>query len=102
MVYFVLFLLLFLFLNWNIPFYRDKNKELLVSDESKCFSDDAKSIIYNRNRDEAVLLIHGFPTTPKMYTYAAKRLNEAGYDAYAPLIPTFGSNIEDFEKTNYT
>ena len=64
----MLLLLLFLFLNWNIPFYRDKNKEILMSDESKCFSNDAKSIIYDKKRDEAVLLIHGFPTTPKMYT----------------------------------
>ena len=102
MIYFILFLVTFLFINWNIPFYKDKNKELLISDESKCFSEDAKSIIYDKNRDEAVLLIHGFPTTPKMYTYAAKRLDEAGYDAYAPLIPTFGSNINDFEKSNYT
>ena len=102
MIYFFFFLLLFLIVNWTIPFYKDRNKEILVSDESKCFSEDAKSIVYDKNRDEAVLLIHGFPTTPKMYSYATKRLDEAGYDAYAPLIPTFGSNIKDFEKTNYT
>ena len=102
MLFLIIFIAIFLIINWTRPFYSDRNKEILVSDESKCFSEDAKSIIYNKNRAEAVLLIHGFPTTPKMYTYAAKRLDEAGYDAYAPLIPTFGSNIKDFEKTNYT
>ena len=94
MVWIILFLIIFLLINWNIPFYRDRNREKLVSDESKCFSERCRSIVYDRNRDEAVLLIHGFPATPYMYHYAAQRLDEAGFDAYAPLIPTFGADNE--------
>ena len=102
MVWIILFLIIFLLINWNIPFYRDRNREKLVSDESKCFSERCRSIVYDRNRDEAVLLIHGFPATPYMYHYAAQRLDEAGFDAYAPLIPTFGADIKEFEKTEFT
>ncbi len=86
-----------------LPFYKDRNTEKLVSDESKCFNDKCRSIVLTKeNNDKAVLFIHGFPTTPQMYEYATTRTFEAGYDTYAPLIPTFGADIKEFEKTNFT
>lgn len=90
---------------WNmfLLFYRDKKGKKLVSDESKCFSERCKSIVLKKeHNDKAVLMIHGFPTVPYMYNYSSQRLFEAGYDVYAPLIPTFGANIKEFEKTNFT
>ena len=47
-------------------------------------------------------MIHGYPTTPAMYEYAAKRMKEEGYDVYAPLIPTFGADWHDFQKTSFS
>lgn len=94
-----------LFIIWNmfLPFYKDRNKEVLVSDESKCFSPRCKSIIYKaEGNDKAVFMIHGFPSTPQMYEYAAMRCRDAGYDVYAPLIPTFGADWKEFAKTNFT
>lgn len=106
-IFFMAFILaaaVFIFIWWNaaLPFYHDKNTEKLVSDESKCFSPRCRSIIYDKGRDYAVLMIHGYPTCPNMYTYSAKRLDEAGFDVFAPLIPTFGADVSQFSKTNYT
>ena len=99
----VVLLLLFIWWNMFLPFYKDWNKEILVSDESKCFSDRCKSIIYKKEGNKrAILMIHGFPSTPQMYEYASARCRDASYDVYVPLIPTFGSDWHEFAKTNFT
>lgn len=82
-------------------FYREEPKRL-ESDESKCFDPMCRSISIDDGNEDAVLLIHGYPTTPAMYGYAAKRISEAGFDAYAPLIPTFGADWHDFQKTDFS
>ncbi len=74
----------------------------LTSDESKVFSKENKSIIYKAGNEKAILFIHGYPTTPHMYKEVAKYSSENGFDVYAPLIPTFGSCLEDFTKTNFS
>lgn len=93
-----------LFLAWNFFLigYEDKNLTPLESDESSVFSEKARSILLKQNSDKAILLIHGFPSTPSMYAYSAQRLYEAGWDVHAPLIPTFGSDPKEFENTNFT
>lgn len=93
-----------LFAWWNValPFWKDRNTKRLVSDESKCFSPECHSIVCDRGRDECVLMIHGYPTAPNMYSYSASRLDEAGFDVFAPLIPTFGADPEEFKNTGYT
>lgn len=100
----IIIIAIILFIWWNafLPFYKDRNTEKLVSDESKCFSPECRSIVCENGNREAVLMIHGYPTTPHMYSYSAARLRDAGYDVFAPLIPTFGADPEDFRKTNFT
>ncbi len=95
-------LLLFFLWNAKLWFYHDKKLPPLKSDESKCFSPRCKSIIYKNNNAKAILMIHGFPTCPQMYEYSALTFSENGYDVYAPLIPTFGADYEEFSKTNFT
>lgn len=96
-------ILLILFYLWSacLPLYHEKT-EKLISDESKCFDPGCKSIVIRQDSGKAVLMIHGYPTTPAMYRYAAERLREAGWDVYAPLIPSFGTDWHDFEKTNFS
>ena len=86
-----------LFVIWNVflPFYRDPYTKPLVADESKCFSEKCRSIVYEQGSDECVLMIHGYPTCPDMYSYTAARLRDAGYDVHVPLIPTFGYGYID-------
>lgn len=96
--------LIVLFFIWNISliFYKEKKEPKLKSDESKCFSEKCRSILYVKGHDKAVLFIHGFPTTPSMYSYPAKVFSERGYDVYAPLIPTFGADYKEFEETSFS
>lgn len=95
--------LLILLYIWSscLLFYHEE-AEALHSDESKCFDEACRSIIIRQGADKAVLMIHGYPTTPAMYSYAAERMKGEGYDVYAPLIPTFGADWHDFEKTVFS
>ncbi len=95
-------ILLFIYWNASLVFYRERERRVLTSCEEKCFSPRCKSIIYESGRKRAVLFIHGYPTAPNMYSYPAKAFSERGYDVYAPLIPTFGAEYKEFEKTNFT
>ena len=98
----LLIALIFIYI-WSscLLFYHEKG-EKLVPDESKCFDPACRSIIRKQGSEKAVLMIHGYPTTPAMYTYAAERMKEEGYDVYAPLIPTFGADYHDFQKTVFS
>ena len=100
----IIIIAIIIFIWWNtcLPFYKDRNKEKLASDESKCFSPECRSIILENGRREAVLMIHGYPTTPHMYAYSASRLSDAGYDVFVPLIPTFGADPAEFMNTDFT
>lgn len=88
---------------WSVylPFYREKTIKL-KSDESKCFSPKCRSIVIDNNNDRAILFIHGFPTTPDMYSYVTKYSASFGYDVYSPLIPTFGADYKEMRKTNFS
>jgi len=93
-----------IFVVWNVTLigYRDNDLTPLEQDESTVFSEKAKSILLKQDSKKAILLIHGFPSTPSLYTYSAQRFFEAGWDVHVPLIPTFGSDPKAFEKTNFT
>lgn len=97
-------ILILIFL-WSstLLFYRDKNRKNIEVDETKVFSPKCKSIIIKHEIevDTAVLMIHGFKSTPNVYNYSAHCFFEHGYDSYAYLLPGFGTNIEDFENTNF-
>lgn len=97
-----LLLILFIFWNTSLIGYRDKQTQPLKTDETKVFCDMAKSIIHKQGSNTAILLVHGFPTTPAMYTYSAKRFKEAGFDVFSPLMPGFGTNPKDLEQTTFT
>ena len=103
MLVLVIIALLILIYLWSscLILYHEKATKL-VSDESKCFHEDCKSIVIKQGSDKAVMMIHGFPTTPAMYSYAARRFKAEGYDVYVPLIPTFGADYKDFEKSNFS
>lgn len=97
-------IIVILFIVWNVTLigYRDKDLPPLKQDELTVFSDKAKSILLKQESSKAILLIHGFPSTPSMYSYSAQRFFEAGWDVHVPLIPTFGSDPKEFEKTTFT
>lgn len=100
----VIILILFVFWSHSLIFYRDKNVNDIESDESKCFAPRCHSIVrvHKQKSDTAILMIHGFPSTPHVYEYSSERFFEEGMDAYAFLMPGFGTSVEDFKKTYFT
>lgn len=96
--------LLILFVLWNVTLigYKDRDLTPLKQDEASVFTAKAKSILLTQDAPKAILLIHGFPSTPAFYSYSAQRFHDAGWDVHAPLIPTFGSDPKEFEKTNFS
>ncbi len=88
---------------WSVflPFYKEKAKPLYPN-EDKCFSPNCRTITIKKGYKRAMLFIHGFPTTPYMYSWATGYASEHGYDVYAPLIPTFGSDCKELLKTNFS
>ena len=104
MIILIIILAIAIFIWWNnsLPFYSEKAKNELESDESNLISPKAHSIVYEKGNRKAVLFLHGFPASPVLYENAAKMFSEEGYDVFAPLIPTFASDMEKFTETNFT
>ncbi len=100
----IIIIVIFLFVFWNVSLigYTDPDLTPLEQDETTVFSQKAKSILLKQDSTKAILLIHGFPSTPSLYTYSAQRFYEAGWDVHVPLIPTFGADPKEFEKTNFS
>jgi len=100
----IILILIFLFVLWNVTLigYDDKVTTPLEQDETAVFSEKAKSILLKQDSTKAILMIHGFPSTPGLYSYSSQRFYDAGWDVYVPLIPTFGSDPKAFEKTTFT
>lgn len=96
--------LLILFILWNTTLvgYKDKWTLPIDTDDSKAFCEEAKSIVLTRGSRTAILLVHGFPSTPAMYSYSAQRFLEAGMDVHAPLLPGFGADPKQFVRTTFT
>ena len=46
-------------------------------------------------------MIHGFPACPYVFSYFADYFSSIGYDVYVPLLPGFGTNPKDLEKTSF-
>jgi len=95
---------LILFILWNTTLigYRDRHVQPLEVDESNVCCDEARSIIYQQGAKTAILLVHGFPSTPSVYHYSAKRFADEGMDVYAPLLPGFGTDPIAFSHTTFT
>ncbi|MBN2619278.1 MAG: alpha/beta fold hydrolase [Spirochaetales bacterium] len=52
--------------------------------------------------DKAILFIHGFPGSPKMYYMVRELAIKNGYDVFIPALPGFGTKKEDFIYSNFS
>ena len=100
----ILIIVFILLMFWNTTLwgYQDKNTNDIESDDAACFCEEAKSIVLKGNNERAIILVHGYPSCPRVYAYSAKRFADEGYDVYAPLLPGFGTDVKEFEKTYFT
>lgn len=101
-IFILLAILLFVVWNTTLFCYKDRNVQPLQTDDSKAFCEEARSIVLKQGSSKAILLVHGFPSTPHIYDYSSKRFLAAGYDVYAPLLPGFGTDAQAFGNTTFT
>lgn len=99
-------LLFLLFLGWNAFLwgYHDKHTEPVEPQLQRVFDERCLPIelVHTPASGKALIMVHGFPSTPHSYRYAAQRAFEAGYDVFAPLLPGFGTQPEDLYGTSFT
>lgn len=62
----------------------------------------AEPFEYTSNNKKAVMFIHGFPGSPKMFYLVRKLAIADGYDVYNPKLPGFGTVKEDLINTNFS
>ncbi len=62
----------------------------------------AESYEYQNGNTKAILFIHGFPGSPKMYYIVKELAIKAGYDVYIPRLPGFGTNEKEFISSNFS
>jgi carboxylesterase len=70
-------------------------------DPSRLMSPLAAPLCLRKGRGKAVLFLHGYPATPFAFREPCAWAEEAGYDAFAPLLPGCGTRPKDFTKTNF-
>lgn len=100
---FALFTLALLHLLFNeTDFLYRENSNYEEPDLTKLFHRDAGPIEIRNDSDKCIIFVHGFPSTPQTFKYVAPIAEKAGYDVYAPLLPGFGTNHEDFIKSNFS
>lgn len=56
---------------------------------------------FEGERDDAVLLLHGWTGSPAHLRLLGKKLNEVGFPVHAPLLAGHGTSIEDMVKTGW-
>ena len=98
---FPVLVLLHLLFNETDFFYRE-NSIYDETDLSRLFHKDAGPIEIVNYSDKAIIFVHGFPSCPNTFKYVAPLAEKAGYDVFVPLLPGFGTEKEDFIKSNFT
>ncbi len=74
------------------------NKHLLCKDEQDLIN---KSFYFKGSNGQAILLLHGWSTTPYEIRRLGKFLNERGYTVYGPMLKGHGATAEDLENVKY-
>lgn len=83
-------------------FFREKCRPADPEPE-KCFDPKTQPVALTApGRQKAVILVHGFPSSPSAYRKAGELYFKAGYDVFIPLLPGFGTSPDDFVKTNFS
>ncbi len=86
----------------SLLFFREKADPIEPNPEN-CFDEKTRPVALTApGRKKAVILVHGFPSSPSAYAKAGELYFRAGYDVFIPLLPGFGTSPDDFVKTNFS
>ncbi|QEN05375.1 alpha/beta fold hydrolase [Thiospirochaeta perfilievii] len=92
-------LLALLFNNKGL-FYRESRD--FSSLNSSNILEGAEPFEYLGGNKKAILFIHGFPGSPRMYYMVKELAIRDGYDVFIPKLPGFGTTHSDFIKSNFS
>ena len=62
----------------------------------------AATIEHLNNNKQAILFIHGFPSSPAEHLLAVNQVKKLPFDIFSPRIPTFASDYKLFLKTTFS
>jgi carboxylesterase len=106
MIYLLLFAIIVLTLLWSAQLwgYKEKFFEPITPDVDHLFSARCAPIelTHSSQASRAILMIHGFPSSPYPFRWAAQASHTKGYDVFVPLLPGFGTTPEDLKDTSFT
>lgn len=98
----VLIAIVSIFIIFNLtPFLHKEDKNYLTVKEGALL-EGAESFESVKGNKKAVLFIHGFPGSPKMFHLIRDLAIKDGYDVFNPKLPGFGCQIEDLLETNFS
>ena len=82
------------------------NNSILDEDPRKLFIKEKEFLnqpfFFEGTNGKAILLVHGWTTTPYELRRLGRYLNESGYTVSAPLLKGHGSVPKELEKANWT
>lgn len=97
----VLIVLLGLYAN-SLLFFREKAAPIDPNPKN-CFDEKTRPVsLTTPGNKKAVILVHGFPSSPSAYAKAGQLYFQTGYDVFIPLLPGFGTSPDEFVKTNFS
>lgn len=80
-----------------------ESSDYKVIDRSEAeYLEGAEPFEHVEGNRKAVLFIHGYPGSAKMYYLVRKLAIRDGYDVFSPTIPGFGTNHGDMIKSNFS
>ncbi|RKX90231.1 MAG: hypothetical protein DRP59_10015 [Spirochaetes bacterium] len=88
-------------LNGTPILYRE-NPAYSVLEKREYLCEESAPFHVTTGSDNLVLFVHGFPSTPAVYRWAAEELSKEGWDCAAPLLPGFGTDWHDLLSTNFS
>lgn len=84
----------------------NKNSSILYEDPRELFQKEKEYLnqpfFFEGTNSKAILLVHGWTTTPYELRRLGKYLNENGYTVSAPLLKGHGSIPKELENVNWT
>ena len=82
-----------------------KTRSILFADPKLSYEEDRefikKPFYFKGNNKKAVLLLHGWSTTPYEIRRLGMFLNESGYTVHAPMLSGHGTKPSDLENVVY-
>jgi carboxylesterase len=76
--------------------------EFIDREPSELIHKNASPIFHIEGNDTAIIFVHGFPGTPAEVRYFSQRAIDDGYDVLSPLLPGFGTSVDDLKQTYFT